>query len=234
MKKFYTYISYSLFAFALFYAIEGRAQYTFSPSTTLIKYQARNSLTYDSIHIANNSADTLFMKWELLQNDTMGGCYFDFCSSGECWLGIPATGSFAGIKPGGFGWAGVHLWTGNLEVTSTARIYIYKDGYYSTGDTLTYILHSVNGNGIDKKYETDDIITVYPIPASNNLNITIDNKNSVEIPISLYNILGERVYTTKNSKNNLVIPLDKISDGVYFLTIKTDNRNYTKKIVIYR
>lgn len=232
MRKSRTFTIYFLLVFTLLYTSNSKAQYSFSPSKTLIKNQSFNSLSYDSIHIANNSSDTLFLNWELLQYDTLGGSYIEFCSSGNCWLGIPATGSFPAIEPGGFGWAGVHFWTASLTVTCTAKIYIYKEHSLTNGDTLTYILNALHGNGIEKNDQLKNSITVYPNPASDKVSILFENNKAEEIPVSLYNILGEIVYSTSCNKSFIEIPLESISKGIYFIKISSGNGDYVKKIVV--
>jgi len=234
MNKNKNFIIFGLLAFSLLYSNITKAQYTFSPSKTLIKFQARNSLSYDSIHIANNSNDTLHLRWELILNDTTGGSYFDFCSSGVCWLGIPVSGSFPAILPGSFGWAGYHLWTGNTEVVCTAKIYVYEEGDYNNGDTLSYILHAENPNSIQTTIDTKYLVIVYPNPATDRINISFENNNTEEIIISLYNILGEIIYTTSNVNTFIEIPLINVNNGIYFLKMKSVNRNYNKKILVSR
>lgn len=225
-------IIYFIIAFVVLFPDKSSAQYTFTPSKTLVNYQLRNSLDYDSIHIANNSSDTLFLKWQLLLYDTTGGSYFDFCASGECYLGFPATGSFEKIKPGGFAWAGVHLWTGSNLVTSTAKIWVYKDGFYSDGDTLTYILHTVNNNTIADNKDRENSILVYPNPASDRIFVRFENNKTEEITIFLYNILGELVFKTITNNSNIEIPIDQINKGICFLKIKSGNKEYIKKVLV--
>ena len=234
MKNKITSVLCFLFVFACLYTSESKAQYSFSPSTTIVKYQYRNSLSYDSIHIANNSTDTLRLHWKLILNDTMGGSYFDFCSSGNCWLGMPATGSFPAIIPGGFGYAGAHFWTANLAVTSTAKIFVYKEGFPTIGDTLTYILHTVNGSGIETKDEAENLISVYPNPASDRIIISRRNTSMGEMKASFSNINGAVIFTTSSLKALTEIPLDNIAEGIYFITVNIGNQKSVKKIMVSR
>jgi len=232
MIKSKNFIFYFLFAFL--FASECKAQYSFSPSTTLIKFQTLNSLSYDSIHIANSSSDTLYLKWEMIQYDTLGGSYIDFCSSGNCWLGIPVSGSFPAIKPGGFGWAGVHYWTGSIPVTCSAKIYIYKEGSYTTGDTLTYILHAISGTGIVYKDVPENLISVYPNPATDKITIKSTFNTTEEMSVSFCTISGKVIFSNNYKSSLSEIPLNKVNDGIYFLNICLANRKYIKKIVVSR
>ncbi|MFZ4398419.1 MAG: T9SS type A sorting domain-containing protein [Bacteroidales bacterium] len=234
MNKNKTSISFFLLVIALLFTSISKAQFTFSPSTTIVNYQILNELSYDSIHIANNSADTLKMKWELLEYDTVGGSYFDFCSTGNCWLAIPASGSFPPIKPGGFGYAGVHLWTGNVVADCSARIWVYKEGNYTAGDTLTYILHAIKGNGIENNNESDNSITVYPNPVSDKVIISLSFNLSEEASLTINNILGEIIFSKTGLTTFTEISLDNISEGLYFLNVISKNKKYVRKIVVSR
>jgi hypothetical protein len=234
MNRNKTYIQFLLLVFTILIADNCKAQYSFSPSTTLIRYQDCNMLSYDSIHIVNNSNETLNLRWELLQFDTLDGSSFDFCSSGNCWLGIPVSGSFPAIVPGGFGFAGVHIWTGNVPATCTAKIWVYKDGFYTTGDTLTYILHALSVSGIGNYKEPENLISVYPNPAKDKITILSASELPEEISISLYNMFGEVIYTSSFLNSSTGIPLDNVSNGIYLLYINTANKNYVKKIVVSR
>lgn len=221
-----------LLVIAFLFASNVNAQYVLTPSKTLTKYQNFNELTYDSIHIANTSPDTLYMQWQLIQYDTTGGSYLDFCSSGNCWLWVPATGSFPPIAPGKFGWAGVHYWTGNVTATCTTKIWLYKQGSFANGDTITYILHAVNNNSVDENVEVDNLFEVYPNPASDKITIKIANNSFLQKKISLYNIIGEVVYTSILKNTYTDIPLNELGEGMYFLNILSENKTYTKKIVV--
>jgi hypothetical protein len=234
MNKNKTIIPYFLLLVALLIANISKAQYSFSPSTTIVKYQKLNELSYDSIHIANNSTDTLNLKWELLEYDTVGGSYFDFCSTGNCWLAIPSSGSFPPIKPGGFGYAGVHIWTGNIVADCKARIWVYKEGNYTVGDTLTYILHAINGTGIKDYSESDDSFTVYPNPVSDKVIISSTFNKPEEVKLIICNILGEVIFSKTGLTALSEISLDNFAEGLYFLNIISNNKKYVNKIVVSR
>jgi hypothetical protein len=209
-----------------------KAQYSFSPSKTLIKNQTFNNLTYDSIHIANNSSDTLHLSWQKIQFDSIGGTYVDFCASGECYLGIPVSGSFPPIKPGGFGYAGVHLWTGSQPSNCIARIWVYKAGDIAHGDTLTYILHAIPGSGTEIIKDNELTFSLYPNPASEKIYIQTNINNGKDIKISIYNILGEVIYSNSASNTSFNIPLDNISKGIYFLQLESGNKTLVKKFAV--
>ncbi len=207
------------------------AQYSFSPSKVIDKYQNFNRLSYDSIHIANNTADTLHLRWELIQYDTVGGSYFDFCSSGVCFIGFPGSGSFPDIVPYGYGYSGAHFWTGNVAVTCTAKIWVYPDGNFAAGDTLTYILHATDPNGIENSEETDNTISVFLNSATGKIVVNFNSNILKEYHLRCYNISGEEVFATTSTKSCLEISTNGFAKGIYFFHIATGNKNFIKKFV---
>ncbi len=216
--------------FASLLSIQSFAQYAISPNDTLERTLPFYSLTYDSIHLANTSGGKLNLGWKLVTYDTLNGTYFDFCASGNCWLGVPDSGSFPMIDPGDFGWAGFHFWVGSSTATARTRIYVYdKDNLSSSGDTLTIILNAVSGNGVNN-ISLENQIFVGPNPTKGIIEIS-----SKSIPINaveVFNLVGERVYYSKLDFNNAILNLTALNDGIYFTTFHSGNSIITKKIII--
>ena len=88
---------------------------------------------------------------------------------------------------------------------------------------------------------TDDIensnINIYPNPVTDgSVSIHSDNINQGQIINAyIYSTSGKLVYSAENLKYNhgLTLNLDtKISEGVYFLKIKTGDLYFTKSIII--
>lgn len=74
---------------------------------------------------------------------------------------------------------------------------------------------------------TETLLSVYPNPATNMVNIQMAGSKSADI--SIYNQTGKIVYSTKNVSGTLSIPVNQIGGaGIYF--VKTDTE--TKKLII--
>ncbi|MDQ3192648.1 MAG: T9SS type A sorting domain-containing protein [Bacteroidota bacterium] len=75
---------------------------------------------------------------------------------------------------------------------------------------------------------------IYPIPASSIIHVEYkqnDNSNSAQLII--YNYLGEVVEEKNNMENGKTnINLENLSDGIYFMLLKLDNKQATKKFII--
>jgi len=237
MKKIITYQSIFLFSFLGLVNNAKSQTYAFSPGKTFIVNQGLNDLWYGGIEWTNNSAQTLVLHWQKIKVDTMGGSYFDMCASGNCYLGIPDSGSYNVYPtlPGQIGWLKMHFWSGSVPAICVAKIYVYEASFPNSGDTLTFILNVNQANGISQN-DSDEKFDVYPNPANENLIIDFTNNNFEQpIELSIINSLGQSVYLKKFnsfSKNN--IDVSALANGVYIIQLMNDKKEFlqTKKIII--
>lgn len=77
----------------------------------------------------------------------------------------------------------------------------------------TDISHSINNENLGVK--------VYPNPATNRLRITSSVKEGV---VSIYNLLGERIYSRSFTGNENVIDISGFSSGVYIIKVISENK----------
>ena len=106
-------------------------------------------------------------------------------------------------------------------VTSTELSTAYTNQCYSG-------FLSVNDN-----IETTNVLAVYPNPTSSTLNIKVNtassfSKNDV---LTLFNILGEQLYTKNIENQNTHIELSTYPTGIYLLQTNIDGISKTFKIV---
>lgn len=99
-------------------------------------------------------------------------------------------------------------------------------------DTQTITVTSVENINLNNN------VSVYPNPANDVLNVTIDISNSTTSSIVLTNILGATVYSKDlgsiNGLNNETIDVSGLEAGVYILRLQTENGTATKKINVSR
>lgn len=88
--------------------------------------------------------------------------------------------------------------------------------------------------GIDNSFA--DLISVYPNPASQELNIDFGDMNIGEVNIMITDILGRNVLTqaSKVSGSNAIetLNINKLTPGVYSVIIEKGNRRAVKKVLI--
>lgn len=90
---------------------------------------------------------------------------------------------------------------------------------------------------INELNETENIISVSPNPVTENLTVTLNQNNSELFTIELIDVTGRKIKTFTNNEslskeNNVVLNLETIQTGIYFLKITgSNNTSITKKII---
>ena len=74
----------------------------------------------------------------------------------------------------------------------------------------------------------DNKVNIYPNPAKN--QITIEYNSIKNQDLAIYNLLGQKVYTT-TFKDKVDIDISAFQNGVYFIKINTDKQAIIKKFV---
>jgi hypothetical protein len=114
------------------------------------------------------------------------------------------------------------------------------DFFFDEGQNYSYInkllSETINDSRTTFFYENDEVasvkennvltIKVFPNPTKDNISIT--GKGILNSTIELYNILGEKVFSTKRSK----FSIKNFSNGMYFLKVNTmDGKVAIKRII---
>jgi alpha-tubulin suppressor-like RCC1 family protein len=85
------------------------------------------------------------------------------------------------------------------------------------------------------EYNTSESNTVFvfPNPSSNGVFHFINNNNAKKInTIEVFNMLGEKIMnTTNNNTSTGFIDLSNQANGVYLMTIKTENNVFYQKLI---
>jgi len=117
------------------------------------------------------------------------------------------------------------LGTGTYEVTVTDA-----NGCTNTASaTLTFI-------GIND-IEGLSAFNVYPNPNAGYFNIEIGLENVQDVRIDITNVLGQTLRTYNfGQQSSIIVPVELVNevDGVYFITLTTDEQIVTKRITIVR
>jgi|GEM_PF-2349534 len=107
---------------------------------------------------------------------------------------------------------------------------------YSTPDTLKDVWFALMADpesettGTNNLDENNSNIVIYPIPANNYLYVRSNEYSDPVQSISVYNIIGEKIYENNNGANELEI--SNIPSGVYFIQVKSKYKQKTKQILI--
>lgn len=82
----------------------------------------------------------------------------------------------------------------------------------------------------------DKAVYIYPNPSNDNINIIINTTIGNTYQIELFNNLGQKISTVSKTRFNARaqhnLDVSKYSSGLYFLKIKVDNQEVTKKVIV--
>jgi PKD repeat protein len=120
--------------------------------------------------------------------------------------------------------------TDSLGCTNT-----FCDSTYIQKTTNTIVNLNVIPNGSIGIIEQNKIsvFSAFPNPASDGINIQLNQLVGNNYSLQLVNLLGEIVYSkNKLSQQTQYIETNNLSDGLYFIQLKTDKSISSKKIII--
>lgn len=98
------------------------------------------------------------------------------------------------------------------------------------GNQVTTTL-DVNNNiyaGINE-YTLDNAFVIYPNPASNKVNIQLNNFNAATVEIT--NQLGQVVKSLQLESNNESLDISDLNSGIYFVKTTAENKTSVKKLI---
>lgn len=111
--------------------------------------------------------------------------------------------------------------------------------FSTTSDALSYSTSRFKivfqNNALNNPNYLAENVVVYPNPVTNNqFNIVLPSYLTGEVAIKIINTIGQTVYEAKTEAQNTITitPNFNLSHGSYFLVIKNQDINITKKIII--
>lgn len=121
------------------------------------------------------------------------------------------------------------LLSGVMPVTSSSKDSLSCMGYC---DTLYYPNYGVGYCGVFlevNETDNDTEISIYPNPSSG--IFTVSSSLSLS-SIEVYNVLGEKVYSSLITNNQTTINLSQAPKGIYFVRVTAEGKSYSQKVVI--
>ncbi len=86
--------------------------------------------------------------------------------------------------------------------------------------------------GLDDDAEMTDLVAVYPIPAHQQLNIDINDAQTKEYTLRLFNMQGNIILEQKSVQQKNALDISGIAKGIYFVQVKSGKGSLIKKVVI--
>ncbi len=84
--------------------------------------------------------------------------------------------------------------------------------------------------GIDEQNEKENLVNIYPVPASGNITVELSTNNVFDLVV--YNTVGQVILNQKNNQGRAVIDSKNYSPGLYFAVISVNSASILKRIII--
>ncbi len=129
-----------------------------------------------------------------------------------------------------------YVFQDNLNGQSLGAVQ-YRFQLKIAGDT-TFMLDSLALNYVKSCNPAENTISFGPNPVTNNLTVALVRSTAAKISVSVVNALGQKIYSNQfdqaEGTNNLVIPMQNRSAGMYYLTVMADGEMILNKQIIKR
>ena len=87
-------------------------------------------------------------------------------------------------------------------------------------------------NGINNISINNNGLSIYPNPASNYVNIKLENTSHSNLTLNIYNIIGLLVKSETIANDQQKINISDLNNGTYLLEIKSNFGTKTQKLII--
>ena len=133
----------------------------------------------------------------------------------------------------------IYVWSNDSELQNLENVGV---GNYmvtvtdSKGCTSIFGEFTVDNTVNVKEISSLQSISLYPNPAQDQFHLNAKFENTEDLEIVIFNILGEKIMVDRRKAANIDIDLDvtNLSNGTYFLQLKTEHGSHTEKIEILR
>lgn len=192
------------------------------------------------IDITNNSSNTIDVLARRIDKGYDGLTDSNaICWGGQCWTPSTSISPFP-----------TTLGPGQTSNPADFSAHVYPDGDgKSYRGPITYVFYDQNnptdslvvrlnfrvGTVLSLEKTGFENFSVYPNPATSQLNIKYSGMNGKDISFELVNMVGNKVYSRKLETIDADLKLDisNLPRGVYFYIVKSEGKvNTTKKLVI--
>lgn len=120
----------------------------------------------------------------------------------------------------------------NESAKRTVTVALTADGVETVYVTLT---QTGDGSNIDNTLAGDNIVSVYPSPATDNLFIASDANINAGLTVKFYNTAGKLVqsndYLQIYQNSPIEVDISSLDNGVYFMRLNSSEFTQTEKII---
>ena len=222
-----------LILFTVLFAANSFAQtYSVSPANTVTTNVQLNTFTIIPIKQINTGSSSIILKWDYVSDNMNVSWDLSICDFAHCYPGLPLSGTMDTVPVGGKGFIDLNIDPFNFSGSGYVKYYVYQDGFYANGDTLTFIVN-VGSSAINEASFRNNF-EFYPNPASDKLIFKSNNLINEVTEIEIFNTIGQKVYSSTLEEIEAKIDVSALANGLYFVQFSDDKTNIlqTKKLII--
>ena len=97
---------------------------------------------------------------------------------------------------------------------------------------LLYLLADLVATDVVSLKEQQLDFLLFPNPTNGILNIAFKTKNENPTTLEITNTLGQVILLKTLTNNNTQVNISDFVEGIYYITLKTDNKTTTQKLII--
>ncbi|MCX6256520.1 MAG: T9SS type A sorting domain-containing protein [Bacteroidia bacterium] len=173
-------------------------------------------IIYDSDDVANSfSVDSVYYVGNI--KHVRLNAWTNMCAFNEKITFIEGSGTTAGLS-----------YQRNFWYGDSYMLCHHKNGVKVAGNILFNDTCEVHFVGITENNFEKNLIKIFPDPTIDNLNIEIENLSSDNCVLSIFNMLGEKIYFQKIINRITKVDVSKLNKGIYFVLFddRIPNRHY--------
>ncbi len=106
----------------------------------------------------------------------------------------------------------------------------YTDSIIGTTQFTDKPCNFSNLTGVNELIDSVNGISVFPNPTTNKIYLN-SKSESLNVHISLYNSIGQIIYSSKNTSKNHEIDLSLFENGIYFLKLQNNSEQKVIKLI---
>ena len=198
--------------------------YFHSPNDTLIANTILDGQVTMNITQIHPNNDTLHFNWNKLDVVLPFGWEANICDNSFCYTSLVDSGTTLPVLPGDNGLMLIHC---TPHITEGSAIIRYTNSEANTPwqiDTLTWIINATVA-GITSNHAISPKIWTYKN------DLYFDEISTDYNSLIIYNSLGEAVFDTKFSTEN-IFHLPLLTPSIYFVQLVGDSNILTQKIIL--
>ena len=198
--------------------------YFHSPNDTLIANTILDGQVTMNITQIHPNNDTLHFNWNKLDVVLPFGWEANICDNSFCYTSLVDSGTTLPVLPGDNGLMLIHCTPHITEGTAIIQYTISEANTPWQIDTLTWIINATVA-GITSNHAISPKIWTYKN------DLYFDEISTDYNSLIIYNSLGEAVFDTKFSTEN-IFHLPLLTPSIYFVQLVGDSNILTQKIIL--